>query len=134
MSSKIYFAAPLFTQAEIEFNEKVCNVLRGEGFEVFLPQENDDNDDSRDAGCLRRIYDKDISGVIWCDTVVAVIDGGDADSGTSFEMGYAKALGKRVIALRTDFRSYGDELVNLMLECESEIVRSVSELVDVLKK
>ena len=41
------------------------------------------------------------------DMVVAVIDGADADSGTSWEMGYASALGKKVIALRTDFRRSG---------------------------
>ena len=43
--------------------------------------------------------------------------------------GYATALGKHVIAIRTDFRSYSDnELLNLMLETEAEVVRSQDEL------
>jgi nucleoside 2-deoxyribosyltransferase len=61
------------------------------------------------------------------DIVVAVIDGADADSGTCWEMGYAYALGKRIVALRTDFRAVGHhELVNLMLE-ESAVVATAKE-------
>ena len=36
---RIYFAAPLFSQAEREFNAQVAKVLRENGFDVFLPQE-----------------------------------------------------------------------------------------------
>ena len=50
-----------------------------------------------------------------CDVVVAILDGPDADSGTSFEMGYARARGKRVIGVRTDFRGSEDHGLNLML-------------------
>jgi nucleoside 2-deoxyribosyltransferase len=50
-----------------------------------------------------------------CEVVVAILDGPDADSGTSFEMGYARGRGKRVIGVRTDFRGSKDHEVNLML-------------------
>ena len=50
-----------------------------------------------------------------CQVVVAILDGPDADSGTSFEMGYARGRGKRVIGVRTDFRGGEDHGVNLML-------------------
>ena len=50
-----------------------------------------------------------------CKVVVAVLDGPDADSGTSVEMGYARGRGKRVIGVRTDFRSSKDHGLNLML-------------------
>jgi nucleoside 2-deoxyribosyltransferase len=50
-----------------------------------------------------------------CEVVVAILDGPDADSGTSFEMGYARGRGKRVIGVRTDFRGSEDHGVNLML-------------------
>ena len=60
---------------------------------------------------------------------MAIIDGADADSGTSWEMGYAHALGKKVIALRTDFRHVGHhEHVNLMLEQSSTVVTSREDL------
>lgn len=35
---KIYFAAPLFNQAEREFNVKLCSKLEKMEFRVFLPQ------------------------------------------------------------------------------------------------
>lgn len=50
-----------------------------------------------------------------CKVVVAMLDGPDADSGTSFEIGYARGRGKRVIGVRTDFRSSKDHGLNLML-------------------
>ena len=40
--------------------------------------------------------------------VLAVLDGSDVDSGTAAEIGYAAALGKVVVGLRTDFRMAGD--------------------------
>ena len=36
------------------------------------------------------------------------MDGADADSGTCWEFGYAYAMKKELIALRTDFRKSGD--------------------------
>jgi nucleoside 2-deoxyribosyltransferase len=64
-----------------------------------------------------------------CDFIVAIIDGADADSGTSWEMGYGYAKGKTVISLRTDFRCVGcHELVNLMLEESSVVVRKKEDI------
>lgn len=53
------------------------------------------------------------------DGVFAVLDGAEIDSGTSSEIGFAAALGKPVIAYRSDFRMSGDNigaLVNLQVE------------------
>jgi nucleoside 2-deoxyribosyltransferase len=35
---KIYFAAPLFSQAEVEFNQNLTDHIEKSGFSVFLPQ------------------------------------------------------------------------------------------------
>ena len=68
------------------------------------------------------------------DILIAIIDGADADSGTSWEMGYASALGKKIIALRTDFRRSGShEKVNLMLEESSTVVISKEKLLEAVK-
>lgn len=53
------------------------------------------------------------------DGLLAVLDGADVDSGTSAELGFAAALGKRIVGLRTDFRTIADNpaaRVNLQLE------------------
>ena len=52
------------------------------------------------------------------DTIVAVLDGIDVDSGTAAEIGYGYGLGKRIYGLRTDFRQSGENegaLVNLQV-------------------
>jgi nucleoside 2-deoxyribosyltransferase len=43
-----------------------------------------------------------------CDGVLAILDGVDVDSGTAAEVGYARAIGKPVVGLRTDLRPGGD--------------------------
>ncbi|MBR0137989.1 MAG: hypothetical protein IJM15_06220 [Erysipelotrichaceae bacterium] len=35
---KIYFAAPLFSEGEREYNLKLVEILESYGYEVFLPQ------------------------------------------------------------------------------------------------
>ncbi|HJJ55772.1 MAG TPA: nucleoside 2-deoxyribosyltransferase, partial [Methanocorpusculum sp.] len=58
----------------------------------------------------------------------------DVDSGTAWEMGYAKAMGKRVIAIRSDFRKYSNsELVNLMLESDIDVISNYMDLVSVIE-
>lgn len=37
--NKIYFAAPLFNEMELERNRKYTDILRKWGYEVYLPQE-----------------------------------------------------------------------------------------------
>jgi nucleoside 2-deoxyribosyltransferase len=112
----IYLAGPVFTLAERRFNEELANELErlSPSLQVFLPQRYDkefqDNPDfsQKMFACLVAALDN-------CTVVVAILDGPDADSGTSFEMGYARARGKRVIGVRTDFRGSEDHGLNLML-------------------
>ena len=54
-----------------------------------------------------------------CRAVLAVLDGTDVDSGTAAEIGYAAALGRPVVGLRTDIRPGGENpgcAVNLQVE------------------
>ena len=74
------------------------------------------------------------------DGMLAVLDGTDVDSGTASEIGYAFALGKKILGYRGDFRLTGDNpgsTVNLQVEyfirkSGGRIVRSVEELADAL--
>ena len=89
---------------------------------------------ARDREEQGSIFLKNVKALESADIIVAIIDGADADSGTAWEMGYAFALGKQVIALRTDFRRSGDhEKVNLMLEESAIVVTSTSQLLDAIK-
>ena len=130
---KIYLAAPLFSEAEREFNAKIAGILREKKYAVHLPQEVGDDSSTRDEAETGRIFEYNLKALDECDIVVAVVDGADADSGTAWEIGYAYAVKKRIILLRTDFRRVGrSEAVNLMLEESGEVIGSVGELVRVL--
>ena len=130
---RVYLAAPLFSEAEQEYNQKVAALLSDHLFAVYLPQEFGDTRHVRDAQEHAAIFSRHIAALDAADIIVAVVDGADADSGTAWEMGYAYARGKRVLALRTDFRSAGEhERVNLMLEQSSVVVRDLQELLRTL--
>lgn len=130
---RVYLAAPLFTEAEQAYNLALRDLLEAHLFDVYLPQEVGDTSHTRCREEHRTIFAQHTAVLRDTDAVVAVIDGADADSGTSWEMGYAYALGKKVVALRTDFRIAGyHELVNLMLEESADIVTRKEDLPRVL--
>ncbi|MDR0981273.1 MAG: nucleoside 2-deoxyribosyltransferase [Methanocalculaceae archaeon] len=130
---RIYLAAPLFSEAEKIYNARLADLLSSQYYDVHLPQKFEDTAESRSKNREELIYRWNLAALKNSDIVVAVIDGSDADSGTAWEMGYATALGKRVIAIRTDFRRYSEnELVNLMLETEAEVVGRSEELLSLL--
>ena len=100
---RIYLAGPLFTTPEREWNAGLAARLRAGGHEVFVPQE---NPAAERIG--RAIFLKDLEGLDRADTVVAIMDGADPDSGTCWECGYAYSKGKTVVLFRSDFRGSGD--------------------------
>jgi nucleoside 2-deoxyribosyltransferase len=115
----LYLAGPLFTQAERAWNLRLASLLTQAGHSVFLPQTEVQAIATRSAITIFRV---DVDGVRSADAIVAILDGADPDSGTSFECGVAFALGIPIVAVRTDFRGGGDalpdqkmEAVNLML-------------------
>ena len=132
----VYFAGPLFTEAEQQWNANFVEKLEGPDLEVFLPQ-------LECAACFLFseppwpcVYRTCIAGIHSANVVVAVLDGPDADSGTCFEVGYAKALGKTVIGIRTDDRPSQEKGVNAMLSqgCDSMIVGTSDEILSKLKE
>ena len=114
----IYFAAPLFNIMERDRNLEDTLLLEQAGFTVFLPQ--------RDAGELIKThanaetYGADITALKACDIVVAILDGAHVDEGVAFEVGYASALGKRIVLIKNDVRCFSatSELNNMFFACE----------------
>ena len=128
---RLYFAGPLFSQAERDWNRRIAARLVALGHTVFLPQEEVQNLTSLDAGA---IFALDVAGVRSASALVAVLDGADADSGTAFECGLAFALGIPIVVLRTDFRGGGDALpgqvlgtVNLMLSQSASAIVALTD-------
>ena len=90
---QIYLAAPLFSEAERDFNKRVANELREAGFDVWMAQESLFIKDGTPKE-KKLIYETEITALTKCDVVVAVLDGVDVDCGVAFEIGYVAALGK----------------------------------------
>jgi len=124
---KVYIAGPLFTLAERRFNEEFARLLaeENEAFAIILPQA-DDAAVAPGPDFNRQIYERCMAALDAADVVVAILDGPDADSGTCIEMGYAKAQGKPVLGVRTDFRESQDRGLNIMVAgiCTRLVVRS----------
>jgi nucleoside 2-deoxyribosyltransferase len=115
---KIYFAGPLFTQADRLWNRSITDELRAldPSVEILLPQDAAGKA-AGDDGVInfRHLFQICIRGIAESDVVVANLDGSDSDSGTSFECGYAFAIGKPVLGVRTDLRASEDRGLNAML-------------------
>jgi nucleoside 2-deoxyribosyltransferase len=117
----VYLAAPLFSQGERERNRAIRDRLSVFA-NVYLPQEDGDLivDLVRNGMPIERakseIFQQDIQAINCCDVLIILMDGRSIDEGASFELGYAFALGKTCVGLKTDPRTllpFGD---NPMIE------------------
>ncbi len=152
---KIYFAAPLFTQAERIWNrmlkKEIENIAsaRGLKIKILFPQDivstilnNECHSDK-----LGEVYQQLNADLFKADILIAILDGPDSDSGTSAEAYGAKIANKKIIGVRTDFRNSGEEKgLNIMLaracdkfitfpsfnedytQLAEEIIRAIQEL------
>lgn len=135
--NKIYFAAPLFNEMELERNRKYTDILRKWGYEVYLPQESAglsaqiiaNGEDKYEVS--KRIFETDLEGIKWCDILVFFLDGRVPDEGACVELGIAYAWGKKYIGYKTDDRCLdftGTD--NLFIEgcMDFKIIRNLEDL------
>ena len=114
---KIYFAAPLFNDAEKEFNINLTTKLEGLGFEVFLPQRDGVESNKEPYSFMgkeerrKAMFELDRNMVEQCDIFLFTLDGRVPDEGACVELGIAythKRLvdeSKTLIGLQTDSRA-----------------------------
>lgn len=86
---KAYFANALFSEADQKYNEYVVKELRREfpDMEIYLPQENPALNDKSGYADSRTIFEGDNEYLDAADILIAVLDGGDIDSGVAAEVG-----------------------------------------------
>ena len=137
---RVYLAAPLFNDMERSFNLRLAELI-GQFAEVFLPQ--------RDGRLLRElvrggmphsaarqlVFEADINAIRRCDCIIAILDGRTIDEGVAFEIGYARALNKLCLGLKTDDRTllpWGDNPM-IISGCH-EVLGSVVELIGALRR
>jgi len=123
----IYFAGPLFNDAEKQFNEQLTTKLESLGFDVFLPQRdgfelNDPNARFDPDERAKAIFELDRDKVFESDILLFVLDGRVPDEGAAFELGLAYAQKQlqhkkySLIGYMTDRRvAFRDRPINAML-------------------
>ncbi len=111
----VYFAGPLFTLAERRFNEELAAEIQRlcPTLDIFFPQSCDKEFQGL-PDFAQRVYEALMEALDRCEAVVAILDGSDSDSGTCIEIAYARAKGKPVIGVRTDFRDGEVHGLNIM--------------------
>ena len=114
---KIYFAGPLFNEAERNFNNQLTLELEKEGFEVFLPQR--DGIESINIYPLsitkeekrKRLFILDRDKILESDIFLFILDGRAPDEGACVELGiayhqkYAFSKRKMIVGLHSDKRA-----------------------------
>lgn len=122
IKNKVYLAGPFFTVAEKWLINEIREILIDFGNNVFSP--------FHDVGILlkEKIYTEsiniakqDLDAIIKCDTILAIMSG--LDAGTMFEIGFAKAIKKRVIIFAQNVDE--NDLV-MLIGSECEITKDLS--------
>jgi len=130
----VYIAGPLFSWEQRELLERIAKICESLGFSTYLPH--------RDAGLFKRdeekssvFFRKDAEQLEKCSIIIAVLNGTDVDSGTSWEIGYGFAKGKTIIGYLDDTRVYdAEKQVNPMIfNSAGVIVKGLDELEKSLK-
>lgn len=132
--ARIYIAGPLCEKKSRDFLEQIDKICNDLGFETFLPH--------RDCGLyegdenkINEISDRDLEEIKKCEIMIGVLNGICVGAGTAWEMGYAQAIGKKVIGLKTDRKvknSIGE--ISVIITGKVNIIESIEELkIELLK-
>jgi len=128
---KVYFAGPMFNQAEKDFNLKITKLLEEYGYQVFLPQR-DGIEAARLEGkseeeLIKMIFDLDAGQVKKADIVFVNIDGRVPDEGACVELGIAYGIGKRCYGFKTDAHSVemGLDMNPMISGCMIKIFKNI---------
>lgn len=119
----VYFAAPLFSDAERDYNLKITNIIESYGYKVFLPQRDGllapDLEGLTEKEKMEKIFNTDYNAIMNSDIVFMILDGRVPDEGACVELGIAYANNKRCYGFKSDSRSIEMDLnLNPMIsEC-----------------
>lgn len=106
---KVYFAGPLFNQAEKDFNLEITKLLEDCGYQVFLPQrdgiEAAELEGKTEDELVKMIFGLDAGEVQKADILFMNLDGRVPDEGACVELGIAYSCGKRCYGFKTDTRA-----------------------------
>lgn len=107
---KIYIAGPdVFEENSIQIGQNYKKLCDRYGFKGLYPLDNEILFNNKPRIIAHNIYKANISLINECDIVIANLNsfrGKEADSGTIWECGYAKALNKKVYGYMKSTKAY----------------------------
>lgn len=113
----VYFAAPLFSQAERHFNQCLTEKLESMGYQIFLPQRDGVDREKQPYNKMTKeerrlvMFQVDTTKIMESDVFLFVLDGRVPDEGACVELGIAYTYknlqhpNKLLLGLHTDARS-----------------------------
>ena len=124
---KIYLAGPdVFLPNAIEEGKRLKALCQNYGFEGLFPMDNIITGQTPKEIALK-IKEANQEMIYACDIVIANLSpfrGPEPDSGTVWEVGFAQALGKTVLAYSTDMRSLKEKTQDLLELGHSDMDRA----------
>ena len=109
VGKRVYFAAPLFSAGERDYNLKITELLESYGYTVFLPQRDGflapELEGLTEEEKTKKIFNKDCEELLKADIVFVLLDGRVPDEGACIELGIAYSNNKRCYGLKSDARS-----------------------------
>lgn len=117
----LYFAGPFFTDKALEF-QRCCAAIAYTSLErsahrftnIFFPM----SVDQEEYDTPKKVYEHNIEMLEQCDELIAFVS--EKDVGTAMEIGYAKALGKKVTLLvydKSDLLSHTNLMLSFAAPC-----------------
>lgn len=143
---RIYFAAPLFNEAEKQYNRELVEQLEAAGHSVFLPQRDGiegldslietDPDIEDTADAMRAVFELDHAEIREADLVTALLDGQIPDEGVAVEIGLAHAHDIPVVGLKTDIRVHAQDepLKAMVFAVLDELTETSAEFLDAVER
>ncbi len=148
---KIYFAGPLFSEAEKKFNFKLTKKLERLEFEVYLPQRDGVEKNRPPYNTMqpderrKALFELDKKQILGSEIFLFVLDGRVPDEGACVELGIAYAqrdllkLKKHLVGFMTDQRAaFVGSKLNPMLKVPLDFIaedeKSLLEYLSELKK
>ena len=125
---RIYFAAPLFSQAERQYNLHLTHQMEQRGFQIFLPQRDGAEKNTPPYNTMSRaeweqaVFQLDKQQILAAEIFFFLLDGRVPDEGACVELGIAHCqreltqASKLLVGLHTDQRAaFLDGKLNAMI-------------------
>ena len=120
---RVYLAGPFFDEKEHQDIEFARDILRKKNIDIFVPMEHfiEDGENLPNDVWGKRVYEMDRDAIYDCDVLLAIYHGMYSDSGTAFEVGFARALNKKIIIAHSNYTGVASLMITNSADCNIKL-------------